>query len=364
MIWRGIFDYFRESGFFDGVLRREISPKHAHGRGDSHVVLARLLLTYLYNRTGKHSKGTTTLPTQSVALDEIFPVFEPICTATDVIERLWQMFDFDESNRSDELNIWARLVTFDELPKYDYALLEQAVLAVKAKRRNATYRFPRVRITYAGRMYLENVASHYESFAARFPEVCVRPLFSYACESELASGEYIRPLEKVLATVEKCVYHMMAFYAATIRQARWLGWPDPDEESTECDRRFLEESLLALRPLGGGPVEVPFSQFHGERTIFSIIGYVDDFRIHALRKIDDAGLRARVNETLTEHVSRYLELFSESGTGRQRHAAQSTGLIRAMKERLDVISHDYGATANVPINAGRSVGRLREDGRD
>jgi hypothetical protein len=352
VFFRSMFDYFHNQGHFRGVLRQDLPPKDSRPSRarskeqpilGSHPLLntARMLLTFLSSETRPSSVTASTFHTDSVSLEDVFNKFDAVFTYEQMLRTLWLLFALDELKGENEHHIWARMVTFDDLSYYRYDELHEALQrhVRKRHREGIPYMFPRLRISAAGQTYLDSVVCHYEFIAARYPDRCPQSLFLYANPNDLTSGAYKEPLERVQQAVYDCSYSTMASFRSVLGAVP--QWPDPDTESQAADRLFLNSGMAYQ------------GQFHVERMVFSLIRYIDDFRLFSIQQVEDSTVRASINEFLSDHISQYLELFSAEGVTRQRHSRQGAGAADYMRQRITQIQRDFTATGDLPINLDR-----------
>ena len=205
----------------------------------------------------------------------------------DIVECLWAMFDLIRTSD------WNHLIAFARSKRATKQRLEEEIRIYNASRYPGGYDdYSCFRITCAGKVYLNNVCTHYEFFSCRALGDSYLPLF---CKENLqiVNGQYLFEgiIDAVYQQASACCIALHDSYES----------PDGLCRDARAPYNYKSESIY---------------QFHSERIIFSHIGYLDAFRCYVLSKYGSSPDKAIDIEVISKRIlatiRSYCELITDS----------------------------------------------------
>ena len=261
---------------------------------------ARLILTYLSNVD------------RECLLPDFIDVFNGIIEKEDVVETLFQLYRLRESS-------WRHLITFDRSPMSDENERDRQLALYNGHVSYDDVRFSTFEITKAGKTFLKSFVPHFEFYSTRLSDGTAKPLFFRKnLELNLVNGKYYfqEIIEKVYAAVEDCCRRLKLANEEICVAKNWR----PD--------RLSSSDFVLTKP--GSTIK----QFHGERLIFSHIGYINTYRRYLVSLQMYGPRRVEWNKILTEYICEYLELYESNQCDRSRANIE---VAKTLRKQLDTI---------------------------
>ena len=260
LLLRKIFNLYKESGYFDTLGKSEYSITHS---GNIYQVnLDRLILLFLNNSQNIYSSDVLR-ENEFVEVSVLFKAFFKFCNDDiAVVNAIWDMYEMRKVTH------WNHLVTFDEMRDVTETELHKQMVYTK---NDENYPYGKIRITTAGRAYLDLILPQFEYYASRVYGESKPSLFALKGENLLNPEIFLSYSQSVRAEMANSCKRLFHFFEIVF-----------DTIPEYSGDNFLL-SKLAWRKLNGNRV---ISMYHCERVIHSNIGYLDAFRKYALYRID------------------------------------------------------------------------------
>ena len=302
---RSLCDLFYEKGYLGKFMFTEYT-KDKTKRSILSINISRLILTYLKNRCTVYSPKGKKREDINISLLEIFEKFDGICDLHVVIEAIWFMFELRIES------FWNHLITFQKLTNLDFSNLEQQLSEYFSPNKvNANY--STIRITPAGRFFLDDILIHFEYYSCRLQisddsmSLFDRVNATYV-KNEFAFETIIRNTVK---EVKECCLRLSNYYKVIFQN-----------ECQYDDDKFLV-SPFAFHKLD---IEdrVVNHMFHGERIIHSHINYLDVYRRYVISMIKDNKLKIEANKRLIDYIEQYMNIFGYYSNDPKTHYSDQT----------------------------------------
>ena len=269
-----LLSHFKDQGYFDDCLML-YNFKHRTENQQYKFSATRLLLTYLSNFR------------EPVSLYHVFSYFEGVIDPSDIADIFYHIYQLRFSE-------WRHLITFTDFPPTDYKWISRQTNLFENVHENNEDAYSKLQITEAGRAYLKTIVPHFEFFSVRVENKV--PLFSSRISDTYSRVQkYISIIDRVFNNVKECNKRI----ADTVDEiCRIRGWTHND---------FKNSKFMYTNPISGK------RQFHGERIIFTHIGYINAYRKYVISQCTiPLETRASINKILAEAIKRYLSLYSSS----------------------------------------------------
>lgn len=265
-------NYFKSKRYFSDYLMLYNFKRPTENQNYKYSA-TRLLLSYLSNCK------------ESVSMYQIFQYFDEIIAPGDIASILYQVYQLRFSE-------WRHLITFADAPPDDDKWVGVQTNLYENIHENNGDRYAKVQITTAGKMYLRTIVPHFEFFSVRIENYV--PLFC-SCVDNINPyrQKYISIIDRVFNTVKDCNKRI----CDTVNEICSIrNWSKAD---------YLNSKLVYRSPSSGK------KQFHGERVIFSHIGYINAFRKFIISREDvPQEIRAVYNKIIAQSIKRYLILYN------------------------------------------------------
>lgn len=294
------FRHFHQQRYFSDNLRLYDFTMRYDSQRKYPYSPARLILTYLSNVD------------RECLLPDFIDVFDGIIEKEDVVETLFQLYRLRESS-------WRHLITFDRSPMSNESERDRQLALYNGHVSYDDVRFSTFEITKAGKTFLKSFVPHFEFYSTRLSNGTAKPLFFHEnSEKNLLDGRYYFQdiIERVYAAVEGCCQRLKQ---ANVKICAAKNWK-PD--------RLSSSDFVFTRP--GSTIK----QFHGERLIFSHIGYINTYRryLMSLQVYEDR--RVDWNRILTGYICKYLELYESNQCDCSRANIE---VAKTLRKQLDTI---------------------------
>jgi len=269
LIFRLFFNFFKSKHYYEKLKLFDFS-----GLSEYTFSPARLILTYLNNKN------------QSVTLYDVYEYFDGVISPDDLTQVISDMYSLRYSE-------WRHLITFNKYPPTSIRGLESQLDLYKENRPISETRqcYSEIEITFAGKTYLRTMCSSFEFFAARiFGENDAPPLFS---NKSIVDNKYQHTIREIYKKVDECIVRLLSLDKQIMKSKSW-GLSE------------YYNSYLVYQNIDDYSQE---KQFHGERIIFSHIGYINSFRLYLINS--DLGLdkRKNGNKFVATYIIKYLDLY-------------------------------------------------------
>lgn len=285
IVYRLIFNHFKGKRYFHnlGLNRKDYWVND--------FTPFRVILTYLNNIQPEHIDQFLTDDSDLVSLHQIYEDFINILSPTWnqsqhlLADALWSMYELRKSET------WNHLITFDSVAtvKKDILFSEFKQFYEEKKIRSDI----QIRITCAGRTYVNFVCTHFEFFACRFSDID-KPLFSDKNLSLDSKGIY--QFEKIISQV----------YNAVTKCCKKLN--DFTKDIFINKLKYTKESLLKEKYVHHKEDRAPL--FHEERIIHQHIGYIEAYRKYLIvSKHMDC---IQINKRIVPLIENYLSLLKDN----------------------------------------------------
>ncbi len=262
LLFREIFDLLGETGYFDYMKRSEFQI--SVGDKTYAANLDRIILQYLCNSQNIYA-AEEDREREFVELNIVFKDLLRFCNdEMAIINAIWDMYEMRRKQ------YWNHLVTFDEMRDVTRdELIRQIECVVKGER----IKFGKIRITTAGRNYLEIMLPHFEYFAARVFGKTKPSLFSFTAEELTDVIDVTSYIKDVRNETVICCSRLMVFYQQVFASIE--EFQGEEFLRSKFAWRKLSENQSLIR------------MYHCERVIHSQIGYLDAVRMYAFFRIDE-----------------------------------------------------------------------------
>jgi len=266
--------HFRDRGYFDNYLML-YNFKHRTENQQYKFSATRLLLTYLSNYR------------EPISLFNVFTYFSGVIDPNDIAEILYNIYQLRFSE-------WRHLITFTDSPPIDYRWINRQTNLYENVHEDNEAAYSKLQITDAGRAYLKNVVPHFEFFSVRVENKV--PLFSSRIiGTDYHIQKYISIIDRVFNNVKECNRRIVDTVNDICKKRDWT-YED-----------FKASKFMYINPVTGK------RQFHGERIIFTHIGYINAYRKYVISQGNIlVETRASINKSLAEAIKKYLCLYSSS----------------------------------------------------
>lgn len=310
IVYRLIFEIFRKNNYFENL------GLNIHNINTIGFTPARLILVYLYNMQYQSYSNFLENDAASIGVSQLRRAFDSIfsdnteISDSTFLEALIGMYSLKKAK------YWSHLVTFDSLKTVSQEAL-LGLLQAKDPTRFANVHDAKVRITPAGRAYVQFVCIHFEFFACRLNRK-EPPLF---CD------------ENRMFNVKQNKYNFEIVIDAVFEEARlccerlnrvvldtYIGTLKYNKED------FLKSSFTMQNRKKGT------SMLHGERIIHSHISYLDHYRLHIINRYYSDN-PVNVNKRLVLCIERYVNLLKEN----QYYSGVSENLFDAYTNAIQEI---------------------------
>ena len=262
LLFREIYNLLGDSGFFAHLKKSEFLIQNNNRNYAAN--LDRLILLYLNNSQNKHSSDELK-EQEFVELNVLFKEFFRFCNNHRAIANsIWDMYEM----RTNPL--WNHLVTFDEMRDVTKdGLTRQMVCAEN----DENIKYGKIRITTAGRTYLELMLPHFEYYAARVFGNRKPSLFSLTPVDLVNTSKLIHYIKEVRNEITSCCTRLSAFHETVFSNI-----------SDYSGAKFLESKLAWQKPTDFGNT---VTMYHCERIVHANIGYLDSLRMYSFYRIDE-----------------------------------------------------------------------------
>lgn len=262
LLLRKIYDLFRESEYFDLIGRSEYTITHEGNIYQAN--LDRLILLFLCNNQNIYSPDNIK-ENEFVEVSVLFKEFLKFCNDhIAIVDAIWNMYELRK------VTYWNHLVTFDEMRDVTRDELRHQMSCVSE---NKNIRYGKIRITTAGRTYLDVILPQFEYYASRVYGRAKKSLFTYTVEDLLHIENVLSYISNVRSEISTSCKRLLHFFDIVF-----------DKIPEYSGENFLS-SKLAWRKLNGDKV---LYMYHCERVIHANIGHLDAFRKYALYRIDES----------------------------------------------------------------------------
>jgi hypothetical protein len=271
-----IIDSFNsERGDFKHILKL-IGAIDSHGKKNNEISIARVILSYLSNYT----KTECGAGENSITLSNLMDNLNFIFSEQKIMKSILNVYSLKDS-------IWTHLISFNTLEYINNKIIPQKTT---------------LHYSYAGKIYLEMLTTHFEFFSARIFKDKYYSLFCKDNRVKDINGYYLfdNIIENVFIEVRKCCNILSDHNTKIcIRQ----NYPSPANDNKNS---YLNSHFVAMIK-----TDEMKKQFHEERLVTSHIGYIDIFRIYLLNVMDITFEdKKNINEILYEHLVNYVRLLN------------------------------------------------------
>lgn len=306
IMFRLLFDFFREKGYFGKLQLDGASNQYRD------FSVCRVLLTYLNNLQPEHNDQFIVDYNDIISLKELFDAFIHVLSTTPnqakhlLVDALWSMYELRKSEA------WNHLITFDSINTVE----KGTVLAQVEKYQNHEEFSPdiRLRITCAGRTFVNFVCTHFEYFATRFSNE-YKPLF---CEENMETnekGEYMFEglIQNVFSSVSKCCERLDQFTSSVFFERL----------------NYTKDTLLKSKYSHKREERIPI--LHQERIVHQHIGYIEAYREHLIRY---RGMNpVCINMKIIRFIQNYIKLLENN----ELYGSVSGALVDDLNTCIDYI---------------------------
>jgi energy-coupling factor transporter ATP-binding protein EcfA2 len=290
MLCKFILDNFNIEQYGEESCFKKIGVLNLLDRKNNEVSYPRLILTFLSNFTETRCDSAN----NCISISSIINSFKDILDPVLIKKCIWNMFDLKDT-------MWTHLVSFSQLVKFD----EEENLLDTDGLNNLDYDLSKLHYSYAGKIYLEYVSTHFEFFTVRVFKEKYKPLF---CRENLqfddnGSYKFLNIIDRVYYEVNRCCETLREF---NIRVCSVAGYPNPYENKNHL--KYLESPYVCMYRKNN---EKDFKQFHEDRLINAHISYIDKFRAFVLNYSDlTEEEKIAVNKALVERIEKYVDLIA------------------------------------------------------
>lgn len=289
ILFKFILDLFNKTTNGSTNILKEIGVIDLRNRKNNEVSVARMLLSYLSEKTDTICSNAK----QSVSLQKVIDDFQGIYTQEDILKSLLSMYMLKDS-------AWTHLISFSKLDS------KESVKSMLEKQDFSSINLKTTAIHYscAGKIYLEVITSHFEFFSTRIFGTRYPALF---CEQNYANGsrDYLKIIQGVLREVKQCC-NSLKVHNDKIKTIMAQG------KTAVSENDYLNSSFVAtIKKTIPDTDEIQIrKQFHEDRLINSHIGYIDRFRLYLLNgTVISPSARIAVNKSLCEVLNEYVDLL-------------------------------------------------------
>lgn len=322
IVYRLIFNHFKSQRYF---YKLELNTKDYWANDFTPF---RLVLTYLNNVQPEHNDQFLTDDSDLVSLYELYDNFIGILSPTWkrsqhlLADALWSMYDLRKSET------WNHLITFDCV-----ASIKKDDLLAEFKQFNEGDKWKsdiNIRITCAGRTYVNFVCTHFEFFACRFTD-SQEPLFmdSSLQKDEKGKYEFEKTINEVFLAVVKCCKKLDDFTRHVLIE----------------QKGYTTTSLLNSKLVHRKEDRKPL--LHEERIIHQHIGYIEAYRQHLIitKKLDCIDINKKIIPLIENYLAllKGNDLYGESSKELYCDLSECTKYIRDTcnyNNSIDSISRD------------------------
>jgi hypothetical protein len=264
---------------------RKIGVLDLQDRKSNEVSISRIILAYFSNYTETRCDNAR----NCISFQQILNAFKGIFSPDDIIKYIWNMHELKDS-------IWTHLISFSQLEKKKYNGYSSF--------NEIDFEQTTLHYSCAGKIYIENISTHFEFFSTRIFKKKYGSLFCKANSEKNSENEYIfiEIIKGVLQEVKGCCVSLKKFNEKICRE---LSYPDPYQ--TQSKKYFDSPYVCQYKKLDGRRSK----EYHEDRIINSHIGYIDKFRIYLLNYTDiNETEKKDINLKLLRILKDYVDLFN------------------------------------------------------
>ena len=283
--YRKMFDLFDEQEYLNIFDQKRVNIANVTNRNSTHqhnAYVGRLVLCYLINKANGLREKEFKLPKDAVPLDTMINDFKGVVESSVMIDTLWDMYELRKKE------YWSHLITFDNLGSLDNKKLQEMVNNYLSGVAPRDSEFPKVRITCAGRMVLQDFLFRFEYYAAiahiKSNEAQVLPpLFlcgTRKTDVKLENDGRLSQREKYLFSrvIDSAFFEAKNAYKC---EKNFFSSVMRKRISQDDDSVFsLERHVKTRQYLFEGARK---GVFYHNNIIFSVVGYVEQFRMYILK---------------------------------------------------------------------------------
>ena len=266
-----LLSHFRDKTYFDDNLMLYNFKRSSENQNYKYSA-TRLLLSYLSNCR------------EPVSMYQVFSYFDKVINPEDIANIFYQIYQLRFSD-------WRHLITFTDVPPDDYKWIGKQTNLYGDVLKQSDEQYAKVQITEAGKMYLKTIVPHFEFFSVRIenklPLSCSR-IF----DTNMPVQKYISIIDRVFNSVKECNKRILETVNEICKTKNWTY------------KDYINSKFMYTNPSSGK------KQFHGERVIFSHIGYINAFRKYVI-SCDEIPIETRAthNKVIAETIKKYLNLY-------------------------------------------------------
>lgn len=269
IIYRRIFNVFVKDVFFERVRKYEYSILDNGEIGS--INLDRMILRYL-NNCQNIMNSEELQEKEYVPLNILYSELLKFCRKPEtIVEAIWNMYDLQNTE------MWNHLVTFDDMQYISLEELQKEMDVLINK--NDNVHFAKIKITLAGQMYLSQILPHFEYYAARSEAGEGYSPFCFSSE-ELCDIHKVEDIfRQERKEVTECCKRLFIFSKDVFNTL------DEFKEKNFLDTKFASIKVSATK-------KSVSRMYHGEKVIYSGIGYLDSFRFfifYTMNQIENNG---------------------------------------------------------------------------
>ena len=263
IIYRCIFNIFVKDIYFERVRKYEYSISD-NGKIGS-INLDRMILLYL-NNSQNILVSEELKEKEYVPLNILYMEVLKFCNKPEtIIQAIWNMYDMQNTQ------MWNHLVTFDDMQYITLEELRHEMNAVIQEQENV--QFAKIKITLAGQMYLSQILPHFEYYAARSKLGEGYSLFCLSSEELCEIHKIEDIIKQVKVEVSDCCKRLFLFFKDVFNTVEEFK-----------DRNFLDTKFASIKV--SATKKSVSRMYHGEKVIYSNIGYLDHFRFFIFYSMD------------------------------------------------------------------------------
>lgn len=278
ILFREIYNLLGETGYFEYMKRSEFQI--TVGDKTYAANLDRIILLYLSNSQNIYAADEER-ELEFVELNTLFRDLLRFCNNdTAIVNSIWDMYEMRRKQ------YWNHLVTFDEMRD---VTRDELMRQIDCTKKGEQIKYGKIRITTAGRNYLEIMLPHFEYFAARVYGKMKPSLFSFTAEELMDINNVTSYIREVRNEAVICCSRLMVFYQEVF--APIIDFQGENFLKSKFAWHKLTESQTLIR------------MFHCERIVHSQIGYLDAVRMYAFYRLDEIENRGYVNKNVDITVS-------------------------------------------------------------
>jgi hypothetical protein len=335
IVYHEIFNCFYNERYMDALKSTEFS--FVQNGNETAVNISRLLLNFLRSYITDYRPKEYLRDKNGVSLLDVFTTFDNICPLERVVTALWALFSLKDQK------YWNHLLTFDNIDELSDEELSNKLSDYQCGKKDH-FKYPKVRISCAGRIYIDLISTNFDYYWARSSQGSKNSIFLMTNKTN-GVYDFIDALDCTYNEIKCTVMKISNFYNEVfVKQLHYTR--DKYLASRFAYRRVDEDDFAVINHM-----------FQGERIVHSCINYLDSFRRFLLSHTSNRKEKIEINNIMIDTLQKYIRLLKDHVLV---YSDQTTLLIEHYELCIYKIKQT-GSKISMPINRKTAIKLRRSD---